>query len=45
MTSSVELQVISKILTTDSSYEIDRLCSFDESYYSVFKKQIVYQLP
>lgn len=44
MTSSVELQVISKILTTDSSYEIDRLCSFDESYYSVFKKQIQFIL-
>lgn len=40
MTSSVELQVISKILTTDSSSEIDRLCAFDESYYAVFKEHI-----
>ena len=40
MTSSVELQVISKILTTDSSIELDRLCAFDESYYSIFKEHI-----
>lgn len=40
MTSSVELQVISKILTTDSSFELDRLCAYDESYYAVFKEHI-----
>lgn len=40
MTSSVELQVISKILTTDSSIELDRLCAYDESYYAVFKEHI-----
>lgn len=40
MTGSVELQVISKILTTDSSIELDRLCAYDESYYAVFKEHI-----
>lgn len=40
MTSSVELQVISKILTTDSPIELDRLCAYDESYYAVFKEHI-----
>ncbi len=44
MVSSIELQVISKILTTDSDFEIDRLCAYDESYYSVFKDQIHYIL-
>lgn len=34
---SVELQVISKILTTTNQEEIDTLLSFDESYYSIFK--------
>ena len=40
MTHSVELQVISKILTSQSDEEISRLLSFDSSYYAVFKKQI-----
>lgn len=40
MTTSVELQVISKIITSDSESEIETLCGFDESYYSVFKKHI-----
>lgn len=40
MLGSVELQVISRILTTDSDYEIDRLCSYDESYYAEFKNEI-----
>lgn len=40
MTSAVELQIISKILTSESDTELDRLCAFDESYYSVFKDQI-----
>lgn len=44
MTSSVELQVISKILTSESSFEVDRLCSYDESYYAVFKDHIHYIL-
>lgn len=37
MTASIELQVISKILTTDDQELVDALCAFDESYYSVFK--------
>ena len=44
MTSSVELQIISRILTSDSQGEIDRLCAFDNSYYAVFQKQIDYIL-
>lgn len=44
MTSSVELQVISRILTSESSFEVDRLCSYDESYYAVFKDHIHYIL-
>lgn len=40
MTNSVELQVISRILTTQSPEEVDRLLAFDDSYYSVFKKHI-----
>lgn len=44
MTSSVELQVISRILTSESSFEVDRLCSYDQSYYSVFKGHIHYIL-
>lgn len=44
MTSSVELQIISKLLTTDSDFDIDRLCAFDTSYYAVFNKQIEFIL-
>lgn len=44
MIESIELQMISKILTTDSEEEIDVLCSFDESYYSIFKDQIKFIL-
>mgnify|MGYP004547619015 CR=1 FL=1 len=44
MITSIELQVISKILTSDSQQEIDDLCAFDPSYYSVFKPQIEYIL-
>ena len=44
MLSTVELQVISKILTSESDNEIDTLCSFDSSYYSVFKTHIEYIL-
>lgn len=40
MITSIELQVISKILTTDDEFEIDSLLKFDESYYSVFKPHI-----
>lgn len=37
---SIELQVISRILTSDDEEEIDRLCSYDESYYGTFKSII-----
>jgi len=38
--SSIELQVISKILTSDNPDEVETLCSYDESYYAVCKKHI-----
>lgn len=44
MTNSVELQVICRLLTTQDASEVDRLCSFDDSYYSVFKDQIKFIL-
>ena len=44
MIESIELQMISKILVTDSEEEIDVLCSFDESYYSIFREQIKFIL-
>ena len=44
MTNSIELQMISRILTTEDTYELDRLCSYDESYYSVFKEEIKFIL-
>lgn len=44
MITSIELQMISRILTTESQEEQDLLCSFDESYYSVFKKHISFIL-
>ena len=44
MIASIELQVISRILTTDIPDEVDTLCAFDESYYSVFKPQIEFIL-
>lgn len=37
---SIELQVISKILTSDDVNIVDELCQYDESYYSVFRPQI-----
>ena len=40
MISSIELQVISRILTSDDSAEVNALCRFDASYYSVFTEQI-----
>ena len=40
MNSSIELQVISKILTSDDIHTVDRLCEFDMSYYEVFQKEI-----
>lgn len=40
MITSIELQVISKILTSDNEQDIAQLLSFDSSYYSLFKPQI-----
>lgn len=40
MISSIELQVISKILTSDSQEEVNSLLTFDQSYYAVFNDQI-----
>lgn len=44
MTSAIELQVISKILTSDDDELVNELCSYDSSYYSVFKEQIEFIL-
>lgn len=44
MTQSIELQMISRILTSQSGSEIDRLCGYDISYYSVFTKEIEFIL-
>ena len=44
MTSAIELQVISKILTTDDDELVNELCGYDSSYYSVFKPQIEFIL-
>lgn len=44
MISSIELQVISKLLTTDNQSEIDELLQFDSSYYGVFQKHIEFIL-
>lgn len=44
MISSIELQVISKILTSSDPEEINELCSYDDSYYSVFKPHIQFIL-
>ncbi len=38
MITSIELQVISKILTSDNEQEVDTLCGYDTSFYSVFRK-------
>lgn len=44
MNSAIELQVISKILTSDDTELVNELCSFDSSYYSVFNRQISFIL-
>ena len=44
MITSIELQVISKILTSDDIEEVNNLCSFDLSYYSVFREHIKFIL-
>ena len=40
MTAAIELQVISKILTSDDEGLVNELCGYDSSYYSVFKPHI-----
>lgn len=40
MIESIELQVISKLLTCTDSEEVETLCAYDDSYYSVFKEHI-----
>lgn len=44
MVTSIELQVISKILTSESEVEVEALCAFDPSYYSVFREHIEFIL-
>ena len=44
MITSIELQVISKILTSHDENEVSTLCSFDPSYYSVFRPHIEFIL-
>ena len=40
MIQSIELQMISKIQTSEDEDEVNTLCQFDTSYYSVYKEQI-----
>lgn len=40
MTESVEIQVISKLLTSEDDELLDTLSSYDDSYYSIYKDQI-----
>ena len=40
MITSIELQIISKILTCEDQSVVDSLCAFDDTYYSVFKPHI-----
>ena len=42
MIEAVELQVISRILTSDSKEEVDLLCSYGIDYYSVYKEHAEY---
>lgn len=44
MTPAIELQFISRILTSKDDEEINVLCSFDTSYYSIYKDQITFIL-
>ena len=44
MITSIELQMICKILTSEDEAEVNTLCSYDESYYSVFKPHIKFIL-
>lgn len=40
MNATIEVQVISKILTSDDDELVNELCSYDSSYYEVYSKQI-----
>ena len=42
MIEAVELQVLSRILTSDSKEEVDLLCSYGIDYYSVYKEHAEY---
>lgn len=44
MIEAIELQVISRILTSDSPEEVDILCNFGPEYYSVYQEHIEYIL-
>lgn len=44
MVTSIELQVISRILTSEDKTEVDTLCSLDDTYYSVFRPHIQFIL-
>ena len=44
MVASIELQVISKILTSDDPQFVASLCAFDTSYYSIFKPHATFIL-
>ena len=44
MNATIELQVISKILTSNDEELVNELCSYDRSYYSVFSNQIQFIL-
>lgn len=44
MNASIEIQVISKILTSDDDRLVNELCGFDASYYAVYKPQITFIL-
>ena len=41
---SIELLVISRLLTTEKDEEIDALCEFDESFYVIYTQQIKFIL-
>lgn len=44
MINSIELQMISKILTSQDDQEVEKLCSYDKSYYSILNSQIQFIL-
>ena len=44
MNSTIEIQVISKILTSDDSELVNELCGYDSSYYTVCNAQIEFIL-